>query len=362
MKLQIEQAKLVHTLTQAVSIVESRNTFPILANVKLTASGDTLHTVASDLDIEVSTTTPADVATEGATTVKAAMLLGIVKPLPKGKLIDLELIDGYLHISAGRSKAKLATLPPEDFPVMASSEYDTELTAHASELAVMFNRTAFAMSTEEMRYYLNGVYLHNDVDGNICAVSTDGHRLSRMTLDRKDNVSNVIIPRKTVGILQKLLVDGDVIVSTSSTKVKFANGDFTVVSKVVDGSFPDYMRVIPTGNANVATASAVDLSRASAWVALVSDDKARIVKLSLSAGNCEMSVHGSGGDAVTEVELDYDGPELVIGFNSKYFADVLSQAESGDVKLMFGDSEMNPVIVEPQDYEGLTTVVMPSRV
>jgi DNA polymerase-3 subunit beta len=362
MKLTVEQPTLVHNLTQVTSIVEGKNTYPILANVMLSAVEGKLNSRATDMDIEVTAACDATVETQGEITVNAATLIGIVKSLPKSSLVSLYLDDKHqLHIEAGKSKFQLATLPVSDFPVMASEEYDNTATIAAVDLLPVFAKTAFAMSTEETRYYLNGVYMHNDVDGNLCGVATDGHRLAIMTTELQEVVSPVIVPRKTVTELRKLLIDGDIELSTSASKVRFKNGDFTLVSKVVDGTFPDYTRIIPKNNDSVAVASAKALSAASARVTLVSSDKARGVKVALSDGVCVLSVNSQAGQAIDEVEIQYDGDPIEMGFNSKYISDAMSQAENGDVTLRFGKSDA-PIVIEPNDVPGVLYVVMPMRV
>lgn len=361
MKLTIEQSELVATLTQSTAIVEARNTIPVLSNVKIMASGSQMQTVATDLDIEVTANAPATVDVEGGVTVNAKMLLDIVKKLSKGALVSLT-VDGYhLYINSGRSNFKLATLPVEDFPVMVTSEYDNTFTIATDEIASLINRVSFAQSTEETRYYLNGVYLHNDANGNLCGVATDGTRLAKMTLESDQEINNVIVPRKTVAQLKALLIDGDVEVSTSPNKIRFVGDGYSIVSKVVDGTYPDYTRVIPSDNKKVVTVSAKDFGLASARVSLVSEDRVRAVKLAFSEGMCVLSVKGANGDGHDEVEVAYSGEDFEIGFNSKILADAIAQADVGDVNLSFGDSG-SPVLIEPHDYAGFMAVVMPMRI
>jgi len=258
MKFSIERAALLKAVSQAQSVVERRNTIPILANVLIEAEGDSVSFRATDLDIEVVDRAAAMVERAGATTVSAVMLHEIVRKLPDGALISLseDGASGRLTVEAGRSTFSLATLPKEDFPVMASSEYSANFSASAPVLRRLFDKSKFAISTEETRYYLNGVYMHvSDAEGGrvLRCVATDGHRLARIDADLPpgaEQMPGVIVPRKTVGELRKLLDDDEaqIAVSVSETKVRFATPEITLTSKVIDGTFPDYTRVIPTGN------------------------------------------------------------------------------------------------------------------
>jgi DNA polymerase-3 subunit beta len=258
MKVSIERGALLRAVSQAQSVVERRNTIPILANVLIEADGDVLRFRATDLDIEVVDTAPAKVTKAGATTVSAVMFHEITRKLPDGALVELSVEPGgnMLLVEAGRSQFKLATLPKEDFPVMASSEYSANFKAPAVLLRRLFDKSKFAISTEETRYYLNGVYLHvatSDSGPVLRCVATDGHRLARIDAPlpaEAEGMPGVIVPRKTVGELRKLLDDdeAEIAVSVSESKIRFATPEITLTSKVIDGTFPDYSRVIPTGN------------------------------------------------------------------------------------------------------------------
>ena len=269
MKFSIERGVLLKAVAQAQSVVERRNTIPILANVLIEAT-----------DGAVVDQAPATRETQGATTVAAVLLNELVRKLPDGALVTLtdQGGNGRLTIEAGRSNFQLATLPKEDFPVMASSEYEASFTAPAPVLRRLFDKAKFAISTEETRYYLNGVYMHvaKAEDGPMLrCVATDGHRLARIDAPLPvgaDDMPGVIVPRKTVGELRKLLDDdeAEIAVSVSETKVRFATPTITLTSKVIDGTFPDYSRVIPQGNARKLEVDATDFARAVDRVATVS--------------------------------------------------------------------------------------------
>ena len=271
MKISVERAVLLKAVGQAQSVVERRNTIPILANVLIEAEGSTVSFRATDLDIEVVDKAPAMVERAGATTVSAVTLHEIVRKLPDGAMVQLtdDGAAGRLTVEAGRSNFSLATLPKEDFPVMASSEYSANFSASAPVLRRLFDKSKFAISTEETRYYLNGVYMHvSDAEGGkvLRCVATDGHRLARIDADLPkgaEDMPGVIVPRKTVGELRKLLDDDDmqIAVSVSETKVRFATPDITLTSKVIDGTFPDYTRVIPMGNTKKMEVDAAEFAK-----------------------------------------------------------------------------------------------------
>ncbi|HBF54512.1 MAG TPA: DNA polymerase III subunit beta, partial [Afipia sp.] len=290
MKLSIERSVLLKAVSQAQSVVERRNTIPILANVLIEAEDEHVHFRATDLDIEVMDRAVAQVERAGATTVSAVTLHEIVRKLPDGALVTLtdDGASGRITVEAGRSNFSLATLPKEDFPVMASSEYTANFTAPAPVLRRLFDKSKFAISTEETRYYLNGVYMHvSDADGGqvLRCVATDGHRLARIDADLPEGAKDmpgVIVPRKTVAELRKVLEDDDmqIAVSVSETKVRFATPDITMTSKVIDGTFPDYTRVIPQGNTRKLEVDASEFARAVDRVSTVSSERSRAVKLS----------------------------------------------------------------------------------
>ena len=372
MKVSIERATLLKAVSQAQSVVERRNTIPILANVLIEAEGNTVTFRATDLDIEVLDKAPAQVERAGATTVSAVTLHEIVRKLPDGALVQLSEDGGAgrLTVTAGRSNFNLATLPKEDFPVMASSEYATNFTAKAEVLRKLFDKSKFAISTEETRYYLNGVYMHiaDGEEGRVLrCVATDGHRLARIDAplpSGAEAMPGVIVPRKTVAELRKLLDDdeADIAVSVSETKVRFATPDITLTSKVIDGTFPDYSRVIPVGNARKLEVDAADFARAVDRVATVSSERSRAVKLALEADKLVLSVNApDAGAADEELIVAYDDDPLEIGFNAKYLQEIASQVDRDNAVFMFNGSGDAALIREGSDQSAVY-VVMPMRV
>ncbi|MGR3434112.1 MAG: DNA polymerase III subunit beta [Shimia sp.] len=372
MRLSIERSVLLKAIGQAQSVVERRNTIPILANVLIEAAGDKVTLRATDLDIEVLYSAEAQVQRDGATTVSAVILNEIVRKLPDGALVQLtdDPVKGRLTVEAGRSNFNLATLPREDFPQMASSEYAANFTAQAGVLRRLFDKSKFAISTEETRYYLNGVYLHvAEGEGGrmLRAVATDGHRLARIDADLPPDAEampGVIVPRKTVGELRKLLDDDEapIAVSVSETKVRFAAEGITLTSKVIDGTFPDYTRVIPTGNSRKLEVDAAEFAQAVDRVATVSSERSRAVKLNLDEDRLVLSVNApDSGAAEEELGVAYGDDKLEIGFNAKYLLEIASQVDRENAVFLFNSSG-DPTLMREGNDTSAVYVVMPMRV
>ena len=372
MKISIERVALLRAIGQAQSVVERRNTIPILANVLIEAEGAGASFRATDLDIEVVDKCPAMVERPGATTVSAVMLHEIVRKLPDGALVQLsdDGVSGRLTVQAGRSNFALATLPREDFPVMASSEYACNFAVPSAVLRRLFDKSKFAISTEETRYYLNGVYLHvaTGDDGPVLrCVATDGHRLARIDAVLPDGAAGmpgVIVPRKTVNEMRKLLDDDDVAiaVSVSETKVRFATPEIMLTSKVIDGTFPDYTRVIPTGNTRRLEVDASEFAKAVDRVATISSERSRAVKLSLDDDRLILSVTApESGTAEEELAVAYSDDRLEIGFNAKYLLEIASQVDRENAVFLFNSSGDPTLMREGNDLSAVY-VVMPMRV
>ena len=372
MKISMERPKLLKALGQAQSVVERRNTIPILANVLIEAEGDAVSFRATDLDIEVLDKSTAQVERPGSTTVSAVMLHEIVRKLPEGALVLLsdDGSSGRLSVEAGRSNFQLATLPKEDFPIMASAEYAVNFTVDAMALRRLFDKTKFAISTEETRYYLNGVYMHV-ADGEkgkvLRCVATDGHRLARLDGElpsEAEEMPGVIVPRKTVGEVLKLLDEdeAEIAVSVSETKVRFATSEITLTSKVIDGTFPDYSRVIPADNPRRLEVEAAEFSTAVDRVATVSSERSRAVKLALEKDRLHLTVNApDSGNAEEELSVAYGDEALEIGFNAKYLQEIADQVEGKNAVFQFNDSNDPAVVREGTDTTALY-VVMPMRV
>ena len=290
MKLTIERAALLKALGHVQSVVERRTTIPILSNVLLWTEGSTLSLSATDMDLEIVERVPSQVERNGRTTAAAHTLYDIVRKLREGAQVELETIGerNEMVLRSGRSTFTLACLPPEDYPVMSAGELPHHFALSATELRSLIDRTRFAISTEETRYYLNGIYLHstkvNEVPV-IRAVATDGHRLARVEMTAPEGAAGmpgVIIPRKTVLELRKLVDEGDdeIQVSLGETKIRCAIGEASLTSKLIDGTFPDYDRVIPSGNDKILDVECKPFAEAVDRVATISTERSRAVKLS----------------------------------------------------------------------------------
>ncbi|MEL6584934.1 MAG: DNA polymerase III subunit beta [Pseudomonadota bacterium] len=372
MKVSIERSVLLKALSRAQGVVERRNTIPILANVLIEAEGAEVSLRATDLDIEVLDRAEAVVERAGATTVAAHTLHDIVRKLPDGSTVAViaDPETGRLSVQAGRSNFSLATLPREDFPVMGSSEYECNFSIQSAILRRLFEKAQFAVSTEETRYYLNGVYMHG-ADGlggtALRCVATDGHRLARIDTplpEGADGLPGVIVPRKTVSELLRLLTDDDsaIAVSVSETKVRFATPEVTLVSKVIDGTFPDYMRVIPQDNPRKLEVEADEFRKAVDRVATVSSERSRAVKLALDDDRLVLSVNApESGAAEEELGVAYDSERLEIGFNAKYLMDIAAQIDRENAEFFFNSSG-DPTMVREAGDESAVYVVMPMRV
>ena len=372
MKVSIERSALLKAMSQAQSVVERRNTIPILANVLIEAEGGEISFRATDLDIEVVYKVVGMVERAGATTVGAHTLHEIVRKLPDGAMVELtdNVTSNRLDVVAGRSSFSLATLPREDFPIMANSEYACNFSAKSEILRRLFDKSKFAISTEETRYYLNGVYMHSSDGTNgkvLRCVATDGHRLARIDTELPDGAETlpgVIVPRKTVGELRKLLDEDEIkiAVSVSETKIRFATPEMILTSKVIDGSFPDYTRVIPQGNTRRLEVDAAEFAQAVDRVSTVSSERSRAVKLTLEDDRLVLSVNApDSGAAEEELVVAYADERLEIGFNAKYLLEIAGQVDRENAVFMFNSSG-DPTLMREGNDESAVYVVMPMRV
>ena len=371
MKVTLERSALLKSLGHVHRVVERRNTIPILSNVLLNASGEGLQLKATDLDLEVTEIIPADVGQKGATTLPAHTLYEIVRKLPDGAQVSLEAGDnGQLQLRSGRSRFNLQSLPEGDFPDLAAGELTHAFKIGAPELKRLIDKTQFAISNEETRYYLNGVFMHvAEVDGQafLRAVATDGHRLARLESPAPSGavgMPGIIIPRKAVAEVQKLIEDPEteVGVELSSTKIRFTIGPVVLTTKLIDGSFPDYARVIPTQNDKFLTVERKEFGEAVDRVSTISSERGRAVKLAVSEGKLVLSVtNPDSGSAVEELEVDYDGSALEIGFNARYLLDIAGQLDSDTALFKLNDSG-SPTIIMDRDGASALYVLMPMRV
>ena len=377
MKLIIERAALLKGLSHVQSVVERRNTIPILSNILLRAESGALRLTATDMDLEIVESVPAEILAPGGTTAPAHTLYDIVRKLPDGSQVEIETNadGGSLSLRAGRSNFRLGCLPVEDFPSMSGGELTHRFTIATGDLRVMIDRTKFAISTEETRYYLNGIYLHAATSESVPvlrAVATDGHRLARIEMplpDGADGIPGVIVPRKTVMELRKLLDEsGETVeVQLSETKTRFtlagSAGDGVVLtSKLIDGTFPEYERVIPSGNDKILEVDAKAFAKAVDRVSTISTEKSRAVKLTIENGSLTLSASSAEqGSATEEIEVSYEAAKIEIGFNSRYLLDITQQIEGDGARFAMADAGSPTIVRDTADSSALY-VLMPMRV
>lgn len=374
MKFTIERSALLKSLGHVQSVVERRNTIPILSNVRIEATEGNLSLTATDLDLAVIDQAVANISEPGATTVPAHTLFDIVRKLPDGADIEISVEpDLRLSLKSGRSRFSLACLPQEDFPVMSEGEMSHEFSLPAADLKRLIDKTRFAISTEETRYYLNGIYLHvteGDAEGGgdrLRAVATDGHRLARVETSVPEGAAGmpgIIIPRKTVGELRKLIeeFDGDVGIALSDTKIRFSFDGAVLTSKLIDGTYPDYSKVIPSGNDRILEVDGRSLAEAVDRVSTISTERTRSVKLALEADKITLAVNSpETGSASEEVAATYSDEAMEVGFNARYLLDILGQVDGDVVRAELADPG-SPTVIRDSADDGALYVLMPMRV
>lgn len=372
MKVTLERSALLKSLNHVHRVVERRNTIAILSNVLLRAGSRSLILKATDLDLEVTETIEADVGQPGATTLPAHVLFDIVRKLPEGAQVSLETTgeSGQLLLRSGRSRFNLQSLPESDFPSLDVGDLTHRFMLAAGDLKKLIDKTQFAVSTEETRYYLNGIFMHaTEVDGHMMlrAVATDGHRLARVEIPAPAGavgMPGVIVPRKAVAEVQKLVEDlgAEVTIELSPTKARFSFGDVVLTSKLIDGTFPDYARVIPTTNEKRLVVECKPFMEAVDRVSTISSERGRAVKLSLTDGKLTLSVSNpDSGSASEELEVDYESGPLDIGFNARYLLDITQQLDSDTALFKLADPG-SPTLIQDRDGAAALYVLMPMRV
>jgi DNA polymerase-3 subunit beta len=373
MKTIVERSNLIKALNHVTSVVEKRTTIPILTHVQIIAKNGDLTLKATDLDIEIIETVRAKTQTPGGCTVSAHMLYDIVRKLPDGSEVELSVSskdDNRLLLKSGRSNISLAALSANDFPDLGASEFSHSFDIIASNVAKMIEKTRFAISTEETRYYLNGIYLHaigSGDDGLLRVVATDGHRLAKIDVplpSGAEGMPGIIVPRKTVAEITKLVSDiksGEVRMEISNSKIRITTGDVVFTSKLIDGSYPDYNRVIPSGNNKIMNIANSNFIRAVDRVSTLSADKGRAVKLNIARDSLVLSVNNpDSGSAGEELIAEYDDTPIEIGFNARYVLDIASVIEGSNITFILDDNS-SPTIVKDSGNESVLYVIMPMR-
>jgi len=355
---------------QSVSgIVEKRHTLPILSNVLLEKKGDQLTLLATDIEIQITTSTGgASSEPDAAVTVGARKLQDILRSLPESAEVSVNLDDKRLQVRSGKSRFSLQTLPAEDFPRMALSEVETKsLTLTQKQFRQLLGQTQFAMAAQDVRYYLNGLLLL--VEGSqLHAVATDGHRLAyaKLALDSELSATRqeLILPRKTVLELNRLLSDSDepLVIELGPNQVRFSVGQIKLVSKLIDGKFPDYERVIPPSLKNVVALNRAALLQSMIRAAILTNEKFRGVRLVLSEGSLKiMAANAEQEEAQEEIEVAYSGDLIDVGFNVGYLLDVLNNTSSETIEWGFNDANSSALLSIPGN-DRFKYVVMPMRI
>ena len=375
MEFKINSTDLLKALSHIHGIVEVRHTLPILSNIILEAKDDKLILSSTNLDIYCSDKIKAEVLQSGEVSVSAVTFFEIIKRLPSGSevLMIMEEGENEIKLTCGRSKFNLSTLKTDDFPIISDSDLSTNFVLSADELIRIIDKTKFAVSNEETRYYLNGIFLHKAERNSIQflrAVATDGHRLAQYDIplpQGAEDITGIIIPKKTIYELRKVLDDanGDVSVSLNENKIKFSFNDLKVVSKVIDGTFPDYTKVIPQKNDKNFKTNNSDLKNAIDRVSAVAaneESKSKAIKFCIENNSLSLSVESqSKGSANEMIDVNYSGDKVDIGFNSKYIIDICNEVDGDEISISLSDS-ISPAIILDKTDENLFFVLMPMRI
>jgi len=371
MKFTIEKNLIFKSLSHVQNIVEKKNTLPILSNILLEAKDNSLILSATDMDISITDKLNCNIIDEGSTTVPAHILFDVIKKLPETSEIEIIANDGkIMSLRSGKSKFSLGCLPKEDFPIIEIGDLENEIIIDSQKLLKLIDKTKFAVSNEETRYFLNGIYFHKikENDKNyLSLVATDGHRLAKSDSEFKEDfkqIPAVIIPKKTINELFKLLTDynGTISINLNSNKIVFFIGESILISKLIDGNFPDYKRVIPTDNNNILRVNRKHFSSAVDRVSTITNDKLPVIKFKLMNNLMNLSsINSENGMATEDITINYKGVEMDIGFNSKYILEMINNLEDEDINLSFKDSS-SPVIASEDSNPDLIYVLMPMRV
>ncbi len=366
MEFSIKKKTLLDCLVHFQSVVERRNTIPILSNVKITAVEGGLTLTATDLVMELNESLVANVKSVGGITISSQLFFEIIRKAPDNADVTLKVDEktSSVFVLFGESKFSLPTLPVDDFPMMDAQKLEVSLELESNDFKNLINNCKFCMGLDESRQYLNGIYLHSS-EKAISTVSTDGHRLAKCTIgnNQVQSFEGIIIPKKTVSEISKIAEDFDekVLLSFSKTRIKFTFGNLIVVSKLVNASFPDYESVIPKDNNQIMTVDCKSFSQTIDRVSTISDEKFRTVKFSISGNNCVVSSFGNDKSIGTEnVNVDFQGSEISINFNAKYILDVLNIIKNGKVKFHFSEKTA-PTILQSDSLNNALFLIMQMR-
>jgi DNA polymerase-3 subunit beta len=372
MKLSIDRSAFLKALSHGQSVVERRTTIPILSNVLLSATPMGLSLITTDTDLALIETVPAIVTEPGTTTVSAQMLFDIVRKLPEGSTVELTYLpeSGQLNLKGGRSCFNLSCLAPEDFPQLTQGELPFHFSLPIATFKKLLDRAKFAMSTEETRYYLNGIHFHTmERDGIkiLRSVATDAHRLAYIEVplpQGAENIPGIIIGRKTITEARKLVDDTttEVLIALSSTRIEFAFENAVLSSRLIDATYPEYEKAIPSGNDKIAIIDAKTFAAAVDRVATVSNDKIRTIKMNLNNNMLTLSAASHDlGNATEEMAVDFPHSPVEIGFNARYLLDIAQQIDEDEAQVVLGNGDA-PAIIKGMTNQEATYVLMPMRV
>ena len=371
MKFKILRSSFFKTLSHLQGIVDKKNSLPILSNILIEAKENKLTLSSTDMDISIIEKIDCNILEEGATTINSQILYDIVRKLDENSEIEIISNNGkLLTLRASGSRFSLACLPKEDYPIIDQDNSGTSISINSKILFKLIDKTKFAISNEETRYFLNGLYfnINRENDLNVVTlVGTDGHRLAKFSYNLEidiDEISGVIIPKKTIYELSKLLseIDDDVEILISSNKVIFFIGNIVFISKLIDGSFPDYKRVIPQNNNNILKINREILLSAVDRVSTIANDKSPVIKFKLLKNILNLNtVNNESSTASEDLKINYEGDEIEIGFNSKYIMDIVNNLEDEEISINLKDNT-SPIIALENSNTNLVYVLMPMRV
>ena len=371
MKFKINRSNFFKTLSHLQGIVDKKNSLPILANILIEANNNELILSSTDMDISIIEKINCDVTENGASTINAQILYDIVRKIDDNSEIEIISNNGkLLSLRSEGSRFSLASLPKEDYPIIEKDNVGIDIVLNSKILFKLIDKTKFAISNEETRYFLNGLYFNTTNEDNkniVTLVGTDGHRLAKFSHEineKIDQVSGVIIPKKTIYELSKLLseIDTNVKISISSNKIIFIVGDIIFISKLIDGSFPDYKRVIPKDNTNVLRISRDKLLSAVDRVSTIANEKSPVIKFKILQNVLNLNtINNESSTASEDLSTNYQGEEIEIGFNSRYIMDIINNLEDNEITINLKDNT-SPIIAQENSNSNLVYVLMPMRV
>ena len=371
MKFFINKKNIFKSLTHLQSIVDKRNALPILSNILIEAKNNELIMASTDMDISIKENIDCEVIEEGATTINAQLIYDIIKKLNDESKIEVISNNGkILTLRSGVSKFSLACLPKEEFPLIESKIEGHKIVTKAENIFNLINKTKFAISNEETRYFLNGLYFSINNENNesmLTFVGTDGHRLAKFAIknsSKSDEVNGVIIPKKTINELSKLLSENsdNIEIGISTNKIIFYIGKLIFISKLIDGTFPDYKRVIPKNNNEILNINRSNLLSAVDRVSTIVNEKSPVIKFKLLKDLVNLSTFNNDNSSATEdIQAKYQGKEIEIGFNAKYIMDILDNLNENEIQISFHDNS-SPIIAKEKSNPDLIYVLMPMRV